>query len=122
MASSCDDPGLSQRGFAAPVYAPDAHRGSDLHARMASLGTAKYLGFWRRYRRHYLDRYRLRKLSYIATRFSFPLRALNFAIYLLERNRVARVHYAPVVVCLDPSSHCNLRCPGCTTGLRDVER
>jgi len=123
MSTSCSSaPEISQRGFAAPILAPDLHRGSALHARAASLATAKYRGFWRRYRRHYIDRFRLRKLGYIATRLHFALRAFNFAIYLFERNRAVRVHYAPVVVCLDPSSHCNLRCPGCTTGLRDVER
>lgn len=115
-------PGVSQQGFATPIFSPDDHRGSPLHARVARLATAKYRGFWRRYRQHYLDRFRLRKLAYIATRRHFALRALNFATYLLERNRAVRVHYAPVVVCLDPSNHCNLRCPGCTTGLRDAER
>lgn len=48
-------------------------------------------------------------------------RLLNFATYLRERHRKACVQYMPPLIFVDPSSACNLRCPGCATGL-DLSR
>ena len=44
-------------------------------------------------------------------------RILNFGKYLYQRSRKSRVTYLPPLVFVDPSSACNLRCPGCATGL-----
>jgi pyruvate-formate lyase-activating enzyme len=63
-----------------------------------------------------------RRLVHKGLHFFFAAHALrrvaNFVIYLTERKRRSRVHYLPPLVFLDPTVSCNLRCPGCATGLR----
>ena len=109
-------------GFAEPAYPPDEWRGTDLHRRMMRVYDPAFGGFWRRYRARYFDRFRLFKLRTIFMRMRFPFRLLNFLLYLVEKDRVANVHYAPVMLHLDPTNACNLRCPGCTTGDRTAGR
>lgn len=55
----------------------------------------------------------------MATQRHFPLRMANFLAFLLERKRVARVHYLPPVVTVEAVNGCNLRCPECATGTGD---
>ncbi len=71
---------------------------------------------WRRGRARYFDRFRLLKLGFVVGQRYFPLRAANGILYLLERKRVSRVHYFPVVVSVEAMTGCNLSCPECPTG------
>jgi hypothetical protein len=90
--------------------------GSPAHREACSAAVPRFRGDWKRYRRSYFDRFRLLKLAYLVTRRGFPRRFWNLLVFLVERGRVARVHYFPVVMMVDPIDSCNLRCPGCTTG------
>jgi pyruvate-formate lyase-activating enzyme len=47
-----------------------------------------------------------------------PGRILNFLVYLVQRKRAAQVRYMPPLLFFDAAASCNLRCPGCATGLR----
>lgn len=108
---------VDQAGYAPALLPPDEFRGSPLHAQLASVvGTTHLQGFWCRHRSRFFDRYRLRKLLWMTTRRGALRRLLNFAIYLAERGRVVKVHYAPVHAIIEPGNLCQLKCPGCTTG------
>jgi MoaA/NifB/PqqE/SkfB family radical SAM enzyme len=89
---------------------------------MLELAYPKIRGRWRKYRGQFFDRYRWTKMLYALRQRRLPLRALNFAIYQLERKRAERVHYFPPLVQLDANSRCNLKCPGCATGIADPEQ
>jgi len=71
---------------------------------------------WRRGRARYFDKFRLLKLGFMIRQRYFPLRAANGVLYLLERKKVSRVHYFPVVVTVEAMAGCNLSCPECPTG------
>lgn len=70
--------------------------------------------------RHKLSRRLLLKGSHFFFARNGRTRVLNFARYLMERRRASKVCYLPPLVFLDTSVACNLRCPGCATGLRVV--
>lgn len=69
-------------------------------------GSADVLLVSRRYQRTVLPYLTLRKLKNLAR------------IYLQRRRRAEHVTAAPAVLRLEPTNACNLRCPGCITGLR----
>ena len=112
---------VDQAGYARPSALPDDFRGSPEHARASMLGKAYFRDRWRRHRKRYFDRYRFRKIRWILTRRGVLRRLLNYAIYLVEYGRVARVHYKPVVASIEPGNSCNLSCPGCVTGGRNPQ-
>lgn len=106
-----------QQGFVPLEFPLERYRGSPLHERARLAAQPRVSdSYWLQYRSRVTDRYHRLKLEYLLRQRHFPLRAANFVVYLVERGRVSRVHYIPPVVSLDPSSSCNLRCPGCTTG------
>src|SRR2546423_12340 len=107
-------------GAAAPKYHPDQVRGTTLHQEMLEVASPKKERL-KDYRARLLDKYRLTKLGYVLRQRALPKRAFNFLVYLLERKRVGRVHYFPVYLTIDANSSCNLRCPGCQTGLLHPE-
>jgi len=74
---------------------------------------------WRRGRTRFLTELRLRKLRFLATQRHLPSRMANFLLFLLERKRVAQVHYLPPVVTVEAVNGCNLHCPQCATGTCD---
>ncbi len=111
---------VDQVGYAAPLAPPDAYRGTELHLRMAALfGDARPRGLWRRYRAVYFDRFRIRKIGWMIRQRGALRRVANFLVYLVERGRVARVHYGPVNASIEPGNFCNLKCPGRVTGGRN---
>lgn len=118
---ACRATHIDQSGYARPSALPDDFRGSPEHARASMLGKAYFRDRWRRQRNRYFDRYRFRKIAWIVTRRGALRRLLNFAIYLVECGRVARVHYKPVVANIEPGNSCNLSCPGCVTGGRNPQ-
>lgn len=110
---------ITDPGIAPPKFDPDEARGSALHREMLDLAYPKYKGSWFKYRERLLGRYRRLKLGYLAGQPRALSRARNTVIYLAERYRVGQVHYLPPLITMDPNNACNLRCPGCTTGLAD---
>lgn len=72
---------------------------------------------WKRGRTRYVTGLRFRKLLFLAGRRHFPARMMNLLVFLLERKRVARVHYVAPVVTVEAMNGCNLRCPECATGM-----
>jgi MoaA/NifB/PqqE/SkfB family radical SAM enzyme len=91
-------------------------RGSEVHREMLDVANPHSLG-WRGYRNRYFDDYRLLKIRFMASQRGFPRRLANYVTFRAERGRVARVHYFPVYLTIDANSTCNLRCPGCATGI-----
>jgi hypothetical protein len=122
MSDSAAQTRIEGPGIAPPALDPDAARGGPLHQEMLGLAYPKVRGRWRKYRAKFLDQYRLTKLGYALRQWRLPIRALNYAVYLAERKRLTKVHYFPPHVQLDANSKCNLRCPGCATGLADPEQ
>lgn len=94
---------------------------AEIHRRMLKIAHPddRDRNSWRRGRTRYLTDLRLLKLRFMARQRYFPLRAMNLIVFLLERKRVARVHYAPPVVTIEARNGCNLRCPECPAGLSD---
>lgn len=92
---------------------------AEIHRRMLKIAHSddRDRSSWRRGRARYLTNLRLLKLRFMARQRYFPLRAMNLIVFLLERKRVARVHYAPPVVTMEAMNGCNLRCPECATGM-----
>jgi hypothetical protein len=119
MVDSIQPTAVQEPGIAPPLLDPQAARGGPLHQEMLELAYPRLRGRWKKYRAKYLDRYRLTKAAYMLRSWRLPMRAVNFATYLVERKRFTRVHYFPPHVQLDANSRCNLRCPGCATGLAD---
>ena len=114
-------PIFSGPGIAPAVMNPDEARGGALHRQMRALAEPQHGQHrgWRGYRARFLDRYRLTKLGYMLRQARMLPRMLNYALFRLERGRSVKVHYFPPLVQLDANSKCNLRCPGCATGLSD---
>src|SRR5262249_17520576 len=61
--------------------------------------------------------FHLLKLRFVLRQRRFASRAANYLLYRLERSRRAHVHYLPPAIQLEANGSCNLRCPGCVTGL-----
>ena len=110
---------VTDPGVAPPKFDPDEARGSALHHEMLDLAYPKNEGTWFKYRERLLSQYRRLKIGYLVGQPRALSRARNAVIYLAERNRVSQVHYLPPLITIDPNNACNLRCPGCTTGLED---
>src|SRR5262245_39382250 len=104
------------QGFARPPLDPAAQLGSPVHreaVRIALKGGAAQAQF----RPRAFDRFHRLKLRVVLRQRHFPSRALNYRTWRLERTRRARVHYLPPAISLEANGSCNLRCPGCVTGL-----
>ncbi|MBN2129407.1 MAG: radical SAM protein, partial [Sedimentisphaerales bacterium] len=103
------------------VIAQDNDKTARVHERMLRIANPddRARSSWRRGRRRFVTELRRRKLRFMATQRHFPLRMANFLLFLLERKRVARVHYVPPVVTVEAVNGCNLRCPECATGTGD---
>lgn len=102
-------------GYGPPLHERETVRGSEFHERMIAIAlprTSKRFSL-----RDKITRRGLHKLFHIFVRHRGPRRLLNFLRYLRERERKAEVGYLPPLVALDLKNRCNLRCPGCATGL-----
>jgi len=101
---------------------PDNGAHEDLHKAMMKIADPDdgSRSSWRHGRTRYFNKFRLLKFRFMVGHRYFPLRALNFLVYLLEKGRAAKVHYWPVVVPVEAVNGCNLRCPECPTGSADV--
>lgn len=95
----------------------ECFKGSDFQKRLIDISSPKVGTFYRAFISHF----RLFKLLYIVTRRNFLQRLLNYCIYLLEKKRVARLHYLPPMISIDPNTTCLLRCKGCPTGIKHPE-
>ncbi len=118
---------IYEPGISPPKYDPQSIKGSNLHKQMLSVAFPNYMRPFflsstvkclvkkvsRLFDKYYLLRYR----NFISQPHCI-LKLVNYIIYLVEHNRVEAVHYAPFFVNMDISNICNLRCPGCITGLR----
>jgi MoaA/NifB/PqqE/SkfB family radical SAM enzyme len=103
--------------FAPPAVDPTAAIGTTLHddmLRVAFPQGGRGLAAWRP---RGLDPFHRFKLAFLIRQPHFVLRLLNYAVYRAERRRFATVHYAPPAVQVETNGSCNLRCPGCVTGL-----
>ena len=107
-----------RESFASPAFDPDRYRGSDLHREMVEIAFPGSSGRSRQGRRRGADRFHRAKLAHIGTRRQFAGRLANYALYRLQRQRKVEVGYFPVVLSVESSGACNLRCPGCVTGLQ----
>ena len=104
-------------GVAKPTHSPDTDSGGVLHRQMLTILDDKTRGGWRTRWGSLLGKFRRLKLGFVLRQRDFPTRLLNFLTYLSERGKLDQVHYFPPVVYVDANSSCNLRCPGCATGL-----
>ena len=59
----------------------------------------------------------LKKFFYIFIQNHGFKRTWNFIKFLVQRKKTASVSYMPPHVLIDITNKCNLRCPGCSTGL-----
>ncbi len=117
---------ITEPGIAPPRYDPRYIKGTDFHREMLTVASNNFahtsITFTSRLRNYIIkfwSRYRLLRYKQFFSHRYAPLKLLNFTIFLLERRRVDKVHYLPFHASLEVCSFCNLRCPGCTTGLRD---
>jgi MoaA/NifB/PqqE/SkfB family radical SAM enzyme len=104
--------------FASPAVDPEKARNSELHRVMLRVAFPPRGKRFREWRPAGLDRFHRMKMGFLLRQRHFVPRLLNYAIYRLERYRVANVHYFPPVVQVEANLACNLRCPGCVTGLK----
>lgn len=116
---------IDKPGIAPPKYAPKHIKDSVFHKEMMAIASIKSCGEYNSVIDRFIQKkslifdkcHMLKYRNFVFQRY-FPLKLMNFIIYLLERNRVSKVHYLPFFLSLDICNVCNLRCPGCPTGLR----
>jgi MoaA/NifB/PqqE/SkfB family radical SAM enzyme len=70
-----------------------------------------------------MDSVKRKKLLRYALRYNTPRKTANFLLATYEgRTRKVRVRSYPFRAQFEPASMCNLRCPGCYTGMRHHEK
>ncbi|MBK7644703.1 MAG: radical SAM protein [Planctomycetes bacterium] len=102
-------------GYGPALHEPETVRGTQFHRRMLDIALPRTS--WRFSLRDKLSRRGMHKLFHIFVRHHGARRIANFVRYLRQRERVVEAGYMPPLVALDLSNRCNLKCPGCATGL-----
>lgn len=92
-------------------------RGSAIHREALSLLDGRH-GRDFQFRPSRVDPLRRLKMGFVLRQRHFPARLANYLLYRAERGRLPVVHYFPPTVAVESDAACNLRCPGCSTGVK----
>jgi MoaA/NifB/PqqE/SkfB family radical SAM enzyme len=116
----------AQLGITSREYDPELLKGSSLHEEMLNIVCQGYQGpraltnlFLRKKIKLNQMKYYLLKAKFLIFQYFFISKLINIMIFLLEHNKVSKVHYLPFFFSLDVCNICNLHCPGCSTGLKE---
>lgn len=103
-------------GFAPAALDRETAVGSEFHQRMVEISMPRTsLRFSLRDK---ISRRGLHKMFHIFVRHHGLTRLRNFVRYLFQREKKSEISYMPPLINLDLNNRCNLRCPGCATGLK----